>query len=1373
MNANLGIPPVPSTTNKKAGSKAKSDPDFIPEEYMSPLKASTNNNPIGTTTVTGADQINMITPPQNQIPMDSSNVNVNLVDISPRIITKNNNSNPRPAAASLRKRGRLSLVSSNSPKPKQQQQLSPIIVSDDDELKGQNSMNNTRNRRTTRTPPYLPSIVQQRTPLASNTFNQPGQFQHQPILPMHHQKQQQQEQQHQHLHDQLKNPNYMQQYEAQGAGHEDMPIMGMSDHQEVPIPSTEISESPNVSSSSSSSITTQTITSTNVTVTPSPQKRRRRMTRSQMKLQEEMETRQRMEIQQQQQQQQQLPLFPPMNEGVEGLPEVPQLQKVESFISEEELARQVEAIEKACEEKHGDGDGDKEVFNEVDIEEQRRIEAEIAAKNQQSQFEEQERRQQLLRQEQLKRQQELEEAQRSQQQPIYEQLQHGEEQQQQEEQEQQQQEYPLTPKPEDHLRNVETPQQLAFASPDQVETPICTNESNSSSSVMMKKKDKYNPQASPLQVSPSGFQSRSPKHRSPLVINAAINEHDDDDDDKVNRRIQTSDDTNEYEEIMETENENDNENDTQQFDDNDSIIYSDGDRIIDNDNNINSQESEEDMEIGISQQDVLSKGGIPKEEFENNSLEEEEDDDKLITEMKEEMKEEDVEEEMKEDMKEEDHEDDGYVHIPNDIPSVNVSAVSTPINMFRISQQSTNPLESESNIDKLSTETAFGEGTIPPNTSIIDQKTEEQANPGLKVEIDEKLEIKDEDDNENVYEEKMKQEEEKEEQKDEREEIQQRTQFIPSQESSPKTFRILSLHAREVELVNTKCLVQSDKFIPILFDEAPLLPLQCRCPHNKLCPKAVQKYKLKRIPAECYEALMECSNNFPREEYWFQMSSDDYFCDDCVQELSSVEDLQKQILENDELVASNLKAYGTKKVHEGIIISKSWLKEWRSNLLAQRRLLNPPPTKGVASYFDTTTRNDKIEYFKTRNMTDDILCPHGNLTVENKLWRVLPADIHESLSHHYNPGLEFCQYNGQQPPLCEECNMVNQALLNEQQRQVEAVNNELTPGLRALLKRKQWFPKSGPNGHYTLREGYYCIISHNFLQRWRMKMESPSDVQLPPTGIDNSIFICEHGKCKLPLPVADYLYAHMSLPDRPITNFTNQTSEYGELQCEIITLQDWNDLARYHTGDKSYMIQISIKSDENVDAAANRAMREIGAPKLVVGLMPVYCPDCHESMTNLLNIQKHNYVNQPITVELVKPTSTISAQEISFNNGQVMPNGTTTTASGRPRRSTRGGNRRKKVTIYCSHDDLGSFVKLKVFERAELPSMSFSIFCKGVELGDMKTLASQDVTIDDTLYVDLKYGGDVDLNFEDYLVDNAGRGIVEDDNAGFGGTLLS
>ncbi|KAI0721718.1 cysteine proteinase [Cerioporus squamosus] len=389
---------------------------------------------------------------------------------------------------------------------------------------------------------------------------------------------------------------------------------------------------------------------------------------------------------------------------------------------------------------------------------------------------------------------------------------------------------------------------------------------------------------------------------------------------------------------------------------------------------------------------------------------------------------------------------------------------------------------------------------------------------------------------------------------------------------------------------------------------------------------------------------------------------------------------------------------------DGYHISKAWLKDWR---LAKPKMHvegapDPPP--------------DAEDYLR------DVVCEHGQLATNTACRRRISAEAYVLL-HELFPEWKPPSTRMEPCAVCEALLHMSKEDKREYRKQAEEE--------KARLKHMH---DNALNGNNALLEDVPCaVVPSQFVRSWRQWLMRPSEVPRPET-LDNSQFVCEHGRLAFDPNVSGDLDASMT----------------------IIKRSDWDALEELYSGGPLIAIENS----------GGKWLHELDV-----------CGDCRLK-------RRTSFEMTEITVRVLGPSDPVPTPQTYIEElPQPVPQGQTTltTYSKRQNEGSRKSKRIRQVREYGKRRKIiitkamsVKDLKIMLDDQLGVPVISQRLFYRGHELDDSSaTMLSLGILSNDLL--DLKEENEDLIILSDTDVESGpanGAKKKRTEGQAFGGTLL-
>ncbi|XP_054269623.1 ubiquitin carboxyl-terminal hydrolase 48-like isoform X2 [Macrosteles quadrilineatus] len=400
------------------------------------------------------------------------------------------------------------------------------------------------------------------------------------------------------------------------------------------------------------------------------------------------------------------------------------------------------------------------------------------------------------------------------------------------------------------------------------------------------------------------------------------------------------------------------------------------------------------------------------------------------------------------------------------------------------------------------------------------------------------------------------------------------------------------------------------------------------CPHQKLDPCAVTQAKF--ISARTAEFLYDQYIGGPR------LNMSQSICEECVVNFCTVLRLKAKTLDESKEVTNLLKK--RMGVDEpGFYVNKYCIKTWRTKVLnmvevkqsssskMSNRLSSPNgeaseaqteensslqthPENKVSNETEETkkeitnceVKTEDEEGNKTEDESDSnigfneaIVCPHGNLSIEETDRRLVPVRVWEILLQYFPSAPAFP--SGSRP--CDLCqHLASRDEVVKQQYHDTAVNQKKTLLDLFQLRNRPVLGKT--------EEPVYVLSKEHFYQPWCsflkcMTRQDGRTLVEPPVTLKVDALLCVHG----------------------LSHFSPGYDEDQE-KLVFVTKQEWDILTGLYTTDHVVTV--------NVDYSTN----------------PELCQDCFEARLENEHKEKLNYDRAKLNIRLVPSTTSMDDESV-------------------------------------------------------------------------------------------------------------------------------
>lgn len=418
----------------------------------------------------------------------------------------------------------------------------------------------------------------------------------------------------------------------------------------------------------------------------------------------------------------------------------------------------------------------------------------------------------------------------------------------------------------------------------------------------------------------------------------------------------------------------------------------------------------------------------------------------------------------------------------------------------------------------------------------------------------------------------------------------------------------------------------------------------------------------------------------------------------------------------------------------GFYVGKQSLRKWKS--LAQQKIESWHQT-GTSSHSEMPSAIDDVVDSSENDdgaiFNGDILCDHGNLSHDGKMYRVVPGSAWQILKEYFSDAVEVTL---QTEPCCQCL-----ALLHKKEESILAFKKlaeEQKSDLKWLFlgKNRPCMNLKGLKTKSSLWYEEFYVLSSAFVDKWREFVRQPYNHDAV-VEINNKNFLCPHEKL-LYDPIELVSPELNSCGNRP--NFVLLWSEEWKLikkhfvvdvavkltkvlssHCAVLLdkLNDTNVLPSENYNDKKSHITSSgkvekdpsvlIRSSEKIHVEVeNCTSFEVSPPSVIYS--PELCKDCMAHLAQEEQKQRCKFENADIYIYKCADGQ-VRFDDISFNNSF----GSSSIANSRKtRRCVRGEKKIENVSSNWSVKDL----KLKIMSKFSIAPFDQNLYFAGKFIAD-------------------------------------------------------
>lgn len=349
-------------------------------------------------------------------------------------------------------------------------------------------------------------------------------------------------------------------------------------------------------------------------------------------------------------------------------------------------------------------------------------------------------------------------------------------------------------------------------------------------------------------------------------------------------------------------------------------------------------------------------------------------------------------------------------------------------------------------------------------------------------------------------------------------------------------------------------------------------------------------------------------------------------CKDCVVERCRVLRLKSQLNEDYKTVNNLLKA--TMKGNDGFWVGKSSLRCWRQLALEQLDEQDGETEQrngkmNGSPFSKDESKEEKKEEEEELNFNEDILCPHGGLSISENERRLVSPEAWSKLRQYFPKAPEFPSYREG----CSQCKILEREG-EENEALHKMIANEQKTSLPNLFQDKN---RPCLSNWPEDTEALY-IVSHFFLDEWRKFVRKPAR-STPVSSIGNSALLCPHGGLMFTFP--------------------SLTKEDSKL-IALIWPSEWQMIQKLFVVDK--VIKITRIEVGDVNPSETQYISE-----------PNLCPDCREGLLcqqqrdlreyTQATIYVHKVVDNKKVMKDSAPELNVSSSETEEDKEEAKPDG--------------------------------------------------------------------------------------------------------------------
>ncbi|XP_029422055.1 ubiquitin carboxyl-terminal hydrolase 48 isoform X9 [Nannospalax galili] len=423
-----------------------------------------------------------------------------------------------------------------------------------------------------------------------------------------------------------------------------------------------------------------------------------------------------------------------------------------------------------------------------------------------------------------------------------------------------------------------------------------------------------------------------------------------------------------------------------------------------------------------------------------------------------------------------------------------------------------------------------------------------------------------------------------------------------------------------------------------LDESTPTKPIDnhaCLCSHDKLHPDKISI--MKRISEYAADIFYSRYGGGPRLTV-------KALCKECVVERCRVLRLKSQLNEDYKTVNNLLKA--TTKGSDGFWVGKSSLRSWRQLALEQldEQDGDAEQSNGKmngSSFSKDESKDERKEEEEELNFNEDILCPHGGLSVSENERRLVSQEAWRKLQQYFPKAPEFPSYR----ECCSQCKILEREG-EENEALHKMIANEQKTSLPNLFQDKNRPCLSNwPEGTDAL-----YIVSHFFLEEWRKFVRKPTR-STPVSSVGNAALLCPHGGLMFTFPS---LTKEDSKLCQPLERREGGWPTATHNNIALIWPSEWQMIQKLFVVDKVIKITRIEVGDVNPSEA-----QYISEPNL--------CPDCREGLLcqqqrdlreyTQATIYVHKVVDNKKVMKDSAPELNVSSSETEEDKEEAKPDG--------------------------------------------------------------------------------------------------------------------
>lgn len=514
--------------------------------------------------------------------------------------------------------------------------------------------------------------------------------------------------------------------------------------------------------------------------------------------------------------------------------------------------------------------------------------------------------------------------------------------------------------------------------------------------------------------------------------------------------------------------------------------------------------------------------------------------------------------------------------------------------------------------------------------------------------------------------------------------------------------------------------------------------------------------KLKRISAKLFDYLKKTcdikatgasSPDAPAvSKTPFAFEAATYRCIRCEQEfLGKLSDDAEQLKEV-ELELGLLKT-GTANVEGGFFMSRAWISSYKTHLQGVHKQLLAIAKKGKKNgpvqqdlHQHCVPEGDSAESADSEPvwlapLNADITCAHGNLTLEKRKYRVMPAEAWIYFTSKYAPSQVFPVAKTEPCPECQ----VDEAVTEETMQIERACRDQVlerSPLAQLYRKKANSTSSDADSGTFLLSEvfalsgthGYSAsklalsaswrmfIVPRSWMREWREYIRDVDHASPPP--LSSGPLLCEHGQLLLPQNLVSALDGGAPV-DR------------NDVDVEFVTQDEMVHLVDLY-GDPTAVFFYALLDLGNGHVHWRRctyaSVLVSGQAEAFGGECPdnviphdcmddndasVRCSDCEDLAKQVLRCELENFENRIVNVQLLLPDQPVPTGESLTAEANV---------SGRRRSKRIRPGSASTWLIAANATDTVYMLKAKIYAEIDALPVRQRLYFKGEVLEDYRTL---------------------------------------------------